>query len=152
MLCSCVKHMCRQMCVISGVIHHHHTTVCKGGALYTSACASFMPVFTILRRVVSSMTSHAACISTHLPASNCMCMLNVQAYAALEASNAQQMQELAAAQMQIKQLGKEASASGASNTNLQKQQQVCHVPVLQHIPEAHWLMTSELYSPYCHQF
>lgn len=83
------------------------------------------------------MTSHAACISARLPASNCTCVLNIQAYAALEASNAQQTQELAAAQMQIKQLGKEATASGASNTNLQKQQQVRHVLLLQHTPEAY---------------
>lgn len=52
---------------------------------------------------------------------------NAQAYAALEASSAQQAKQLTDAQLQIKQLGKEATASGASNSNLQKQQEVCHI-------------------------
>lgn len=52
----------------------------------------------------------------------------VQAHAALEASSAQQAKELVAAQLQIKQLGKEATASGANTSNLQKQQEVCCLP------------------------
>ena len=55
-----------------------------------------------------------------------LCVL-MQALAALEASKAQQTKELAAAQAQIKQLGQEAVASGATTSNLQKQQQVPHV-------------------------
>ena len=51
-----------------------------------------------------------------------------QAYAALETSSAQQAKELAAAQSQIKQLGREATASGANTSNLQKQQEVRCVP------------------------
>lgn len=50
----------------------------------------------------------------------------VQAYAALEASSAQQAKELASAQLQIKQLGREATASGA---NTSKQQEVRCVPL-----------------------
>ena len=53
----------------------------------------------------------------------------VQAYAALEASSAQQAKELASAQLQIKQLGREATASGANTSNLQKQQEVRCVPL-----------------------
>ena len=48
----------------------------------------------------------------------------VQANAALEARCAQQAKELASAQSQIKQLGREATASVANTSNLQKQQEV----------------------------
>lgn len=80
-----------------------------------------------------------------MAASQLLCVL-IQAFAALEATKAQQTKELAVAQKQIKQLGQEAVASGATTSNLQKQQQVPH---LHSSPTTNTMLDHDSSSPSC---